>query len=175
MDMFTSRDEVIKELREEIFLLRSTVKLGVPCPVCDQNCKVYWRSIYGKMATTLINLYWLTLDAAKGFKEFHITKFYKGGKDGGFSGGGDFQKLVHWGLVEPAEEMREGEPPKGKGKSEGFWKMTQPGMAFVVGNLSVPKYVRIYNSEFLGFGGDKTVNIKDVKGKDFNYVDLMSR
>lgn len=132
---------------------------GVRCGGCDQLVKLYKRTIYGIMVYSLIQLYKLPRG-----EYHHIGKLVKAG----VAGGGDFAKLVYWGLVE--EEPKD--PENKEKRTSGMWKITPTGVAFVENRQTVPRYARVYDSRFLGLIGDQ-IGVKDVIGKKFNYEDLM--
>lgn len=149
--------EVIKqELREKV------IGKGGRCPVCDQFAKVYKRKIYARAVVGLIRIYNLTEDDES---YYHITKI----NPTNVSGGGDFAKLVHWGL---AEEMPK-DPEDKKKKTSGFWRITPLGRDFVELKATVPAYIMTYNSQCLKVFGEPST-IKDALGEHFDYEKLMS-
>lgn len=154
LDMFPSKDDIIKELREENKRLRAT-KLGTYCVVCDRKCKEYHRPMYASQAADLIRLYWVDRDQPSE-KVFHANRFRRGKNDGGFA------LLQNWGLAI-------------SGVKAGFWGITEKGKQFVNRSLRVPKRVVMYNDEFLRFDLDETIDIDDALGEDFSYTELMSR
>lgn len=133
---------------------------GVKCPNCDQNVKLYKRPLYGTIAVNLIRLYKLNRS-----DYHHITKILLPNS----SGGGDFAKLIYWGLVEEQPK----EPEDTTTRTSGMWKITQKGIDFVEKKIKLYSHVHIYDGRFLGLTGDE-VTIIDVLGKKFNYEELMS-
>lgn len=82
---------------------------------------------------------------------------------------GGYGTLAHWwGLM----EHQPGDRDDGSWRN-GHWRLTDSGREFVVGNLSVPKYVRLYNGKRLGLVGPSW-SIRDALGKKFNYNELMN-
>jgi len=150
--------ETLEEAKQ---YLRDHLKEGARCPACTQLAKIYERPMYWVSAYSLIQLY--KLDSAKhGF--YHITKLVPKNT----SGGGDFAKLVYWGL---AEEMSKDPADKQK-RTSGMWQITPKGRNFVEGSLTVQSHVRLYDGRLLGFKGEY-VSIRDISGKKFDYEELM--
>lgn len=133
---------------------------GVRCPCCDQLVKLYKRPLYGTIAVNLIRLY--KLDRSQ---YHHIAKILLPNS----SGGGDFAKLIYWGLVE--EQQKDEEDTVSR--TSGMWKITQKGIDFVNKKTKLYSHVLIYDGRFLGLSGNE-VDIKDVLGKKFNYEELMA-
>lgn len=135
-------------------------KDGIECPCCGQFAKVYERTIHSTVAAQLIRAY--NLGAADNY--IHVSKLLFRGS----SGIGDFPKAVYWGLI---EEMPNDDPQK---RTSGYWKLTREGVDFVLSNLGIPKYARVYNGHLLHppFTG-RTVFIRDCLGKKFDYQELM--
>ena len=136
--------------------LRARRDDGAHCPLCRQFVKVYRRQITSTSARSLIRLY-------------HART-----PQGSFTHWGDLigrqyadeAKLVHWGLVEEENVVRE------DGGRAGYWRITPAGVDWVEERSSVPRYALIYDSRFLGFeGGPWTV--RDALGKRFDLQELM--
>lgn len=140
--------------------LRKNWEKGVPCPCCGQMVKLYTRHIYARMALDLIDLY--KLDRNNPNQYFHITEI-EGNRR---SGGGDFAKLVYWGLV--VEQKNDDETKR----TSGYWAITKKGRDFVNIKITVPKSVKIFDGKFFGYS-EKHVTIRDSLGKKFDYSELM--
>ena len=139
------------------WLRQKKIKL---CPCCGQKVKIYPRKLNVNMARWLI---WLV----KAYKEERRWwSVNEGPVLQNRKGGGDFAKLVHWGLIR--ERIDEG---SSKRKS-GFWKPTQKGAMFVRGKIDVPSHVHLYNNEIVGWS-DEPVTIEEALGKEFSYRELM--
>jgi hypothetical protein len=130
---------------------------GAPCPCCTQLSKVYHRPLYGAMAAGLITCYqqhhreWFHMRTAT---DYH---------------GGDHSKLRYWGLIEEELELR---PDGGRA---GWWRITEDGVAFVLGQTAVPRHARVYDGKCLGLDDSKgLVTVRDVLGDKFDYDDLMT-
>jgi hypothetical protein len=128
------------------------------CPCCDQLVKVYRRNIAGSTAYDLIRF----ANGTSLGEERHIRHITMRS-----SGGGDFAKLLYWGLVEEAVNTSTNK------RTSGMWRITPKGYDFVLNKLAIPKYALVYNGKFLGFEGD-SVTIEDCLGTNFNYRELMA-
>lgn len=135
--------------------LTARLDKGSKCPCCGQYAKVYKRTIHSRMAADLI----VALRRA-GTEWFHLPTM-------GNSYGGDFAKLVHWGLIEESPEVRADGSPRA-----GWWRITEKGEAYVRGRQKVHKYARIYNGKCLGLT-DELVSIKQALRNRFDYDELM--
>lgn len=135
--------------------LRNRVDKGERCPCCTQFAKVYRRKINSGMARSLIRMYhispgdWIHLPTEIGARS----------REEG--------KLAYWGLVEEENTLR---PDGGRA---GYWRITPLGHAFVLGNIALPKYARIYDGRCLGLDTSEKATIKDALGTAFDYDDLM--
>ncbi|MDP6933906.1 MAG: hypothetical protein QGG40_13360 [Myxococcota bacterium] len=134
---------------------------GVVCPCCDQYAKTYRRKLNEAMARLLI---WLVRSymADPRFYNIHEFPLIQGRR-----GGGDFAKLIHWGVV--IQKPNEGTEKR----TSGMWKPTGVGIDFVNRPWSrIPSHVYLYNGEEMGFS-DSTTNIREALGKRFSYAELM--
>jgi hypothetical protein len=128
---------------------------GALCPCCGQHAKVYKRKLNTEMAVWLI---WLA-------KQFTIQPDWVDVKETRLRGG-DYGKLVHWGL---AVQCTNENPKK---RTSGLWKPTELGLQFARGAISVPSHVYLYNNEVKGFS-DTSTTIREALGNRFNYSELM--
>lgn len=130
---------------------------GVRCVACDQFAKVYRRNIYATLAKHM------------------ITMWQKGGPDRRFlslskdlkQGGGDMGKMRYWGLVEEEKTVF---PDTGE---QGYWRLTDLGVKFVCGEVTLPKYAYVYDGVCLRLDGPQ-VSIREALGKKFDYTALMA-
>lgn len=134
---------------------------GRYCECCGQYVKEYKRSIGDKPAQALVKLYSLCDGDPDMF--YHINEFDQVTK----SGGGDFAKLLHWGLIEsfPNDNTKK--------RTSGLWTITYRGRCFVQGRLRLFKYCHLYNNEIVKFSGEKR-NISASLNEEFDYRELMS-
>jgi len=119
---------------------------GINCPCCGRFAKIYHRRIYGSMVAFLVQLTRIYMKTPKAvdIKQLDVR-------------GGDYAKLLYWGLVRQI--------------GEGSWIPTKKGAEFALGKIPLPKYVYLYNSRVLGFS-EETVMVQESMGK-FNYQELM--
>ena len=151
-------DVYIRYLRDENKKERQK-KEGTVCVVCDRYGKQYKRMLHSTPGRLLIAL--LQLSDGDIMLEFHLKIIFRQARYIG--GGSELCKLAYWLLAV-------------QGHDRGFWKITQHGVQFAKGYVSIPKYVVIYNQVCLGYEDEiHTVSICDVLGKNFNYEELMSR
>jgi hypothetical protein len=130
---------------------------GENCPLCTQFAKVYRRKPHATMARDLI-VAW----QKHGTGDFHAPTLH------GNIGGGDFAKLVHWGLISGDPSVRDDGSTR-----NGWWRVTDRGVRFCNGRLEIPKYARIYDGACLSLDDSEHVNIYDCLGSRFNYRELM--
>jgi len=140
---------------------------GAHCPTCGRFGKIYARGITGAMAYALILM--AQYREKNGDIYFHVEDYFKSLSGIPSSIRGDFSKLKHWGLIRSKAEQRED-----GSRRNGFYRITDRGVAFVHGGTTASKHIAIYNEEFLGFLDDKRVTIEQCLGKKFNYQELMS-
>jgi len=146
------------DLRDARTALSRGARRGKGCPCCAQMVKIYRRSIYEGMAAWLI-------DMCRETTGDEWSRVNPGDTRSQY--GGDYAKLIHWGLVEQKVNV---DPKK---KDSGIWRPTARGRSFARGKLKVPKYAFIYSSLLLRTGGPK-VSIHNVKWKKFSYIELWS-
>ena len=146
-------DETLGAARE---WLRHRVDEGATCPCCTQFAKVYRRKINAGMAHALIHMYrhaqteWFYLP--------DITSRWQGRDEAG---------LRYWALIEELQEKRE------DGGRAGWWRITPLGHRFVLREVRVPKYARVYDGRCLSLTGEP-VSITDALGDKFDYDELMN-
>jgi hypothetical protein len=144
-------------------LLRENFEEGIECPCCGQRVKRYARNLYSTQAYCLIRLYRITELEGEDF--YHWRKLIE---NVGGSLGEDFPKLRFWGLI------READTRTLDRNASGYWKITQKGKDFVLGIISVPKKVYIFNNKFRGFSDD-TITIQQALKDKFDYRELMGQ
>jgi hypothetical protein len=80
----------------------------------------------------------------------------------------EYQRLRHWGLLEPSPEGHRTHEEN----SKDIWRVTPKGEAFVLGKVSVPRIAFIYDNTLFGFGNE-TVDVMQALRNKFNYGALM--
>jgi hypothetical protein len=154
-------------LAEATTWLRAHVKKGAVCPCCEQGAKIYQRKLSSSMAAALILI-------RRAFRKqsdwLHVPEYLtEVAANGAIIRGGDWAKLVHWGLLEAKDD----EKRKDGSRRVGFYKITQLGIDFVEGRVRVPRYVYIYAQKRVGVS-DKTTSVQEALGDRFNYGEMMS-
>lgn len=161
MDLFTTLSQAISDYRSTInsAIIHGSKDLIV-CPCCDQGTRIYKRPVTSAMARDLIKAY-----RGHGTNDFHITSIAT-------SGGGDFAKLVHWGLIKavPSSVLNKDH----KGKTNGFWYITVEGVAYLHKHLNIQHYMHLMNGKIVGSSG-LMVSIIDSLADKFDYKELMGR
>lgn len=131
---------------------------GAPCPCCRQFTKVYRRGISAGMARLLILAY-----RQHGTDEWHLPTLV--------GASGDNAKLAHWGLIAAIP----GERGDGSART-GWWRLTDLGVQWVLGQASVPRYIQLYDGRFRGFDttAEQQWTVRDALGEKFDYAKLMA-
>jgi hypothetical protein len=134
---------------------------GGRCPCCDRWGKINALSISETLALSLL---WLSRQPVDddGFVNVPAcapawvlrTKTYS--------------TLQHWGLIIKVDRNED----KTK-RSDGFWQVTSKGLAFLKGEISVPKKVFIYDNTIQGFSQEE-IYFRNCFGKHFDYQQVMS-
>ena len=134
--------------------------LGGYCPVCDRWGKIYPRSLNSAMARGLL---WLVKQQPRSDGWIEVAEI----APRWMLRTPQFASLKYWGLVATM--------PVDKGskvKSSGLWQVTDKGRAFAHQQLTVHKYVHVYNDTALGLDGDQ-VYITDCLGDKYDYQQIM--
>lgn len=154
----------LKEAKE---VLVANFDEGSNCLCCGQLVKRYRRALSSSMAYGLVLLY--QYDRQHRDQYVRLETYFSSIPNVSVTvmAGGDIAKLRYWGLIEP----QPGEREDGSWRL-GFYRITQLGRDFVLGQITVSSHVHIYNQKVLGFEGE-TVSIQQVLSKKFNYRELM--
>jgi len=150
--MIVNNDTLLEQAQEELL---DNIEEGTTCLCCGQLAKIYKMKMTSTMAFCLIKL------SKKPDAFYHISTM-------GHSGGGEFAKLRHWGLIEQQENNN-----NKKKRTSGFWAITPKGREFVLSNIKIPKYYEIYNNNILEFSNE-LITIKQALNNKFDYSELMS-
>jgi hypothetical protein len=134
---------------------------GSDCPCCGQFAKAYERSITSAMSYGLIKLYQHTPDY------IHLENFFKS-IDVPSSVRGDMTKFKHFNCLEPHVDKRD----DGSNRN-GFWRITGTGVAYVKGEIALPKWALIYNGKAVKYSEENRTITETLKSK-FNYQELMN-
>lgn len=135
---------------------------GVRCPCCQRYARVYKRPLNYSMAYALMLIYEYFADHSDWL---HVPTYLNG--KGVVARGGDWAKMVYWGLIVGSGGIRADES-----KRVGNYKITEKGINFVEGRISVPSYVVVYNARVIG-KSDSEIYIHQALGEHFNYAAMM--
>lgn len=132
---------------------------GHRCPTCSQWAKVYKRALGAGTARALIALY-----REHGMDWGHMATLARTKLTDIAHRGGYLVLSAHWGLIEEESKLR---PDGGRG---GWWRVTDLGREFVLGQATVPKYAYVYDAHCLQLDGP-LVSIAEALGTPFSYAD----
>lgn len=164
-DMETLIQSANGEPKSELpkFIPQSEMEKGHTCVTCGQRVKIYKRTLYDRMARGLAWLY-KAHRLMPGKDCFHHQEDLKIDQ----RTAGDFAKLKHWGFMEEAKKGMDEDK-----RTSGRWRITEKGIQFIQGEITVPKYVKLYNKAIYGFEGPE-ITVFDVLGEKFSYKALIA-
>lgn len=158
VDVFEEVRNPAKELQLDLFQDMRSGK-SCECPVCNQHCKIYKRKLNKSMAMAIL---WLVRTSGSllewvnvtelGPKWLHTTR--------------PLPTLIHWDLIEGKKNEDASK------RTSGIWRPTPKGRAFVYKEITVPKYVFLYNNTLLRMSEERT-DIETALGDKFDYSELM--
>lgn len=128
---------------------------GTTCPCCGQFVKLYRRKLTSDMARFVCILSKYRPGRWVNIRKIDVR-------------GGDYAKLVYWGLAEQRENADESK------KDSGIWRLTERGYEFAARKTKVRSHAFVFNGKCEGMTGGK-VSIKDALGEKFDYAELMGR
>jgi hypothetical protein len=160
-------------LRARVFGESVRAKQGARCPCCKQYVKIYKRPLGAPMARWLI---WLVRTWQH---KFHLKNLKTANNDAWIDirlapvRGGDYAKLLHWGLIEHKLDVVKKDNGAKDTKDSGYWRPTFKGIDFVKGALKVPSHVYLYDNIKIG-EEERLITIMEALGKKFSYEELMN-
>lgn len=80
----------------------------------------------------------------------------------------DFYNLKRWGLVEPKPNDTEKDQP-----TSGYWRITEKGVDFMRGEMSVPTYAFVFDDKVQGWSTEE-VDIHQIRGDQFSYEEMLA-
>jgi len=131
---------------------------AVVCPCCNQFCKIYERKLNSQMAHFLVLMRQYYLDNRLGKRHWINTRAL--GSAGGHKASTDGTYLTKWGLIEK------------KAGASGVYRVSDEGIAFLRGQITVPKVASIYNNRALSFSEEHT-DIHAALGDKFDLHELL--
>ena len=149
--------ETLKGLRDNWSAV--IAKDGGYCPCCQRWGKIYRRGLNSSMARQLI---WLVHAQPRSDGWVHVPS----SAPAWMLRTHQMPTLHLWGLVTCAPSMT-------KLASSGLWKPTEKGIAFALDQISVQKYVYVYNNTVMDREGAE-IRIADALGNKHNYQDIMA-
>jgi hypothetical protein len=141
--------------------LKDRVYAGERCPCCHQFSKVYRRAINNTQARALVVIYRTVGDGWGHLPDLRMALAPHHSNEE--------PKLRYWGLLEEELTVR---PDGGRA---GWWRVTALGEQWVSEDVSIPKYVHIYDGERIGQPFGEPTTIRDALGTKFNLDELMGR
>ncbi len=172
-----AKDASLEEAK--VWLREQFEKKGARCPCCQQFVKLYKRRLNASMAYVLILLYRYDQrhgGARNGTQDpwVHVPSYLVEASSANIRRAaairGDWAKLKYWGLIEELDTKRED-----GSKRAGYYRITERGKGFVLGNFKVPPYIFLYNEKVLDrpVAADEWITIGEALGKKFDYTELM--
>lgn len=143
----SSETVTVAEVRE-LVSARLKTQQPIKCPCCRQRVAVRNGRLNANMARQLIVMY---REDPRG--EHRASDLWQDKADRG----GDYAKLVHWGLIVRTRI--------------GHYRMTKDGRRFVLGKKKVPARALTFNGKCYGLVGED-VDVFDVLGTEFDYQSL---
>ena len=130
------------------------------CEHCDSIVRTYRRKF---PKGDLLALASLLRMHRKGNLWVHVSDLE------GKTGGGDFAKYKHWGLIEerPLDD--------GDKRTSGMWRLTVKGKAFIDNEINIPSHAIMRNGKVLSFDGSYTTMKNMCHSAGFSYAELMGR
>jgi len=137
------------------------------CPTCKQQVRINKDKQTDSSTKNLLNLYYLTKTQPEN-KWFPSSKFCKGR-----NGAGRFAALRHHGII---SEMKpnQNNTNDGQKRNSGLWTLTDKGIQYCEGKITIPKYILTFNRQFIGTEGDQ-MHITDFLDETFNYNEIMNK
>lgn len=141
--------------------LRERLHEGERCPCCTQFAKVYKKKLNSGMVSRLVHLermsrgdnVWISVNDLYSKTKSVSPK--------------DFPCLKHWQLIEA-----KGDTPDDGAKSSGYWRITDLGRQFVRGEVSMKRYIYLYDNRLMKFS-EETITIHEALGDNFDFKELM--
>jgi hypothetical protein len=128
---------------------------GAYCPCCDRKGKIHRYSLSEMHA---LALRWISINGT-----LENDGFVKMGRNAPacFNVAKTFSILQHWNLI----EARIGH--------KNYWRATPKAFEFILGHITVPKAVYIYNKTIFGFDANE-ISFRQCFEVSFNFDEMMS-
>lgn len=138
------------KLRDMIAYIERNREEGVSCPCCGQLVRVYRRQIHRSIAETMILMY-----QRRRRRWVYLPDIPQRSRD--------FSFAAHWHLVERRRN--------GDGYVEGWWRLTEHGVAWLYNEVDIRRYALIDRGKLLRFEGPWW-SIQDALGHGFDIEDI---
>ncbi len=148
-----TKTTTIEEAKRDLL---NNIRSGVLCPVCGRIAK------QSRKAFTTAMAYWIVWLVKVWFKKENWISVIDGPSIGKI-GGGDFEKLVHWNLMERKDSLR---------LKHGYCRPTRRGISFVRGQLKISSHIVMYDDQMRGFVGME-ISIREALKPKYDYDKLM--
>lgn len=137
--------------------LRERLGAGAHCPCCGQFSKIYAERPRAGASRAMVTMYnYVRLDW------IHVPSTEQLGREGGA-----IARMRYWGLLEESTEKR------ADGGNAGWWRVTPKGLAWMRGEITVPKFAILYNARCYGLYGPAT-SFEDAIDAPFDLAELMA-
>ena len=150
IDMFNGEEAYLRKMREN--WKKDIEAKGRRCSCCDRYGKVYRRPLSQHLALCLRWIYVQSEDNDWVDVQNTAPRWMMKSKA--------YPLLEHWNLIESKEHR------------SGIWKVTERGVNFIHGYLTVPAAVHIYDNRVWGFESENT-DFRKCFGKHFNFEEMM--
>lgn len=127
---------------------------GVRCPCCKRVVATYDKRIGSGRAYALVRL----IEASDGGKRWAHWRDFDDTRN--------FTILEHWGMVK--SKPNDNDPTR---RGTGYWKPTEKGMRFAMGQSIAPAYARFDDNVFVGFSEEQT-DIDTELGEKFDFREI---
>ena len=136
------------------------------CPCCGQSVNLRHTTISPKIARWLVHLIRIYLENGRDwvvcskYPELSATK------------GGDYSKSKHWGLIESKTTTKSS--CKGStNRGSGVWRPTAKGIAYVLGQIRIPRSCLTYNDMVYSYSSVETLITEEVLDDPTEYSRLI--
>jgi len=152
----------LSQLRARAFVKLCVIAGHDRCEVCRNPTTTYDRKLHAAMVATLVAWWGVWGDYA-----WHsLNDLYKLKSNLTTVRGGDFAKLIYWGFIEERPKTDENK------KNTGIYRITEDGVAFVLGKTRFSRSAYVYNDHVMGWS-EELVNVYEALGDTFDYNELM--
>lgn len=162
VELSANENVTLRQLRERAFVNLCNIAGHDRCDVCRGPTTTYERKLHAAMVATLV-AWW----GSWGDYAWHsLNDLYKLKPNLTTVRGGDFAKLAYWGFIQERPKTDENK------KNTGIYRITEDGVAFVLGKTSFSRSAYVYNDHVLAWS-EELVKVHAAIGDAFDYNELM--